>query len=551
MADISKIKIESGVYNIKDEVARENLQILNEKIKNVSKFPNFFIGAFFHGGFGTVEKSTAHFYSSIDGVNFSEFSSNINTMTDNWFRDLSLQYDKTNKKFLMASTGYDTTMDCFIMTSLNFTDWEQHKINLGYMVEHNNRRRWAPDLFFDDNGILYLCIAIEKSGTNENHYMEQILYKCNNLQNLTFTRIGAITLNDKTTKSNYIDGTFCKYNNVYYFLVKNENSKSLELYSVNNIEDVTSYSLINEQVQEKGLPLEGGCMVITDNTLNIYAENYSLYHGYSLLQTQLKEMPTIRSSSKWLSTLTNKTYTESPENYDARHGSVLYITDDEAKQIILNNTNISFNRTNAIEIPNKTVSFNFYYGKNPSNVIVYPDLKYNLEALSGTITIDNLINPYNCKELIFIQSTKALTININKINGNEVNIIYRNNGGNKSGITKLDLNSGKFDNQTFTIGTTDVINKRTDLIVSRCTGTSYNGIVQLDFDITVKTVASGYMEIAQLPDRFRPRYYYLPNQYKVSNQEIFISSDGIIACNLSNLTKNEVIRCTATYIANN
>ena len=89
MADISKIKIESGVYDIKDEVARENLQILNEKIKNVSKFPNFFIGAFFHGGFGTVEKSTAHFYSSIDGVNFSEFSSNINTMTDNWFRDLS------------------------------------------------------------------------------------------------------------------------------------------------------------------------------------------------------------------------------------------------------------------------------------------------------------------------------------------------------------------------------------------------------------------------------------------------------------------------------
>ena len=59
------------------------------------------------------------------------------------------------------------------------------------------------------------------------------------------------------------------------------------------------------------------------------------------------------------------------------------------------------------------------------------------------------------------------------------------------------------------------------------------------------------MEIAQLPDRFRPRYYYLPNQYKVSNQEIFISSDGIIACNLSNLNQNEVIRCTATYIANN
>lgn len=527
----------------------DNTNEINDLKLKTTKFPNFFVGAFFNGGFGNNLTTKGKFYCSLNGVDFTEFNKNSNINENYDLRDLSLQFDKNNKRFLLACTQYNEQMDCLIFSSNDFVNWEEHKINLGYMLPHENLHRWAPDLFIDDNGNIYLIISIEYNRIDNLPQFKQVLFKCNNSIDLTFERIGEI----ETEYNNIIDGTIAKYNNVYYLLVKNDDTSSLQLYRTNNIEYVGSYELVNSQVNFENLPLEGGCLCFTDDVLNIYAENFSKWHGYTLQQTKLSDFPTIIKNSKWLDSLTNKTYTTAPENFDARHGNVIYINDDEAKSIILNNTDINFTNTNAIKINNQTINFDFYYGNNPENVIVYPNVKYNLGNMSGTITIDNLINPYNCNNIEFLQSTQYLTININKINGVTVNLSYTNNGSNKGNVTILDLNSGRFLQPYKRITLTDITNDLSAVAnISLLSGCNYNGTVVLDFIIKVlQTTSLNNVHIATLPDKFRPLFFNLPQHYVIPNQEIYIDGSGQIHADLRNCSVNQQIRCTAIFIPNN
>lgn len=542
-----------GDLNLKIEKNTKDISEINNKITN---FPNFYIGAFFHGGFGAVSKTDCHFYSSLDGINFSEFNnnSNINNISSSWTKDFSLQFDKNRKRFLLASTGYTEDFDCLIFSSNDFVNWTEHKINLGYMLPHNNFHRWAPDLFIDDDGTIYLCISLERKRESDKvYYMEQVLYKCTDPLNLTFDKIGKIRLNDTSDNSNYIDGSFAKYNNNYYFLVKHVNNSLLELYSVSNIENINGYGLLNSQLQMEGLELEGGCLCFTDTTCNIYAENFTKWHGYSLLQTQLSNFPSFTKNARWLESLTNKTSTTSPEQFDARHGNVIYITDPEAKKIILNNTNISFTKNNAIDVDNYPLDFNFYFGQNPTNVIAYPFTKYSLENSWNTVTIDNLINPYNLPKLTFLQPNHPLTLNINKINGIEKNLTYTNNGSNKTGITVLDLNSGRFEQPFYQLKLDGITNNISSVAnISLLSATNYNGFVYMDFIIKVlQTTTLNNVHIATLPDKFRPRFYNLPQHYVIPNQEIYIDGAGQIHADLRNCSVNQQIRCTAIFIPNN
>ena len=541
--------INEDIFNELNNKVNEN----TEKLSKLTKYPNFFIGAFFSGRFGSVGDATKHhFVCSLNGTDFTEFNTNnnIGELSDRYLGNMCLQFDKNKKRFLLSVTDYTQNYDCLIFTSTDFINWEKHEINLGYLVPHNDLNRWTPNLLVTKNGEIYLILSVEYERVDTTKKFEQILFKCVDKENLSFSKIGTIKLSD--TYDNYIDGSIVEYNNNFFLSVKVEPTGIIQIYSSYDIENLNSYGLLNEYVNFENLPLEAPCLCFTENVCNLYAENFSRWHGYTMQQCRNIEFPNFPKSSKWIDSLTNKVTTTSPEKYDMRGGNIIYITDDDAKEIILNNTDINFTETNAIKIDDKEIDFEFLWGKTPNYAIVYPNCKYAFYNSTGTIEIDNLINPYNCDQVKFVQSQYALTIKINKINGTEVNINYQNNGSSKGGISILDLNTGRFTQPSTVISlASGIIENELSTIakLGLCYAINYNGTVYTDFRIDVTTTPSNQViTIGKLPDGFRPRWVCNAVHSSLADNSIVIENNGEIKANLNSASVGQQIRCSACFV---
>lgn len=446
------LNIQTEIDNKLDEMAEDGtlakiinedlFNELNKKVEKVTEFPNFFIAPFF-SGYGETNQRLIRFYISLDGVHFNATNFEAKNIYEKYGSDLSLQYNPTNKTFYLALTSFDETQDCAIFTSKNLVDWEEHKINLGYLQPHNDLSRWAPDLFVDTDGTLYLTLSVEYKKTNEKTLFEQILFKCNNLENLTFTRIGKINLNDTTENSNYIDGSFGKYNNNYYFIVKHEGAKNIELYQTTTIENLLSYALLNESITLPQMKTEAPSITFTDTTCNIYTENYLDYHGYNMQQCKLRDFPNISKNMILLKTLMDNTSNENKEKYDARHGNVLWITDENAKSQILNSGNIGLNSYNAIYRKDRALYFKGFYGNETERMLLYPDVAWNMQDLTGNVNI-SIINPYNERFIIFYFGKDKFRLAINKIDGVKVNSILNVGTSLLNGFTIYDIYTKSF-----------------------------------------------------------------------------------------------------------
>ncbi|MDD7622621.1 MAG: family 43 glycosylhydrolase [Candidatus Onthovivens sp.] len=425
------LNIQTEIDNKLDEMAKDGtlakiinedlFNELNKKVEKVTEFPNFFIAPFF-SGYGKTNERLLRFYISLDGVHFNATNFTAKNIYEEYATDLSLQYNSLDKTFYLAMTSFDETQDCLIFTSKNLVDWEKHQINLGFLKPHNELGRWAPDLFVDSDGTLYLCLSVEYKKIDETLYFEQILFKCNNLENLTFTRIGNILLNDKTENSNYIDGSFAKYNNNYYFIVKHEGNKNIELYQTTTIENLSSYALLNDSVTLPEMKIEAPSITFTDTTCNIYTENYLDYHGYNMQQCKLRDFPNISKNMILLKTLMDNISDENKEKYDARHGNVLWITDENAKSQILNSGNIGLNSYNAIYRKDRTLYFKGFYGNETERMLLYPNVAWNMADLEGNVNI-SILNPYNERFIIFYFGNNKFRLAINKIDGVQINSI--------------------------------------------------------------------------------------------------------------------------------
>lgn len=370
MPDISKIQIESGTYDIKDVKSR----------KNATMFPNFFVAPFFSGYGSAINKRMLRLYVSLDGINFNATDISATTIYDDYAGDVCLQYDKVTQTFFLSMTNYSEENDCIIYTSKDLKNWSKHKINLGYMSSHNTLHRWAPVLFIDDdeNATLYLSLSVEYKKDDTKTYFKQILFKCNNKENLTFDKLGQILLSDKTDTSNYIDGTFAKKGNIYYFIVKHENAKAIELYSTSMIENINNYSLINESVALENVKLESPSITFTDTTANIYTENYIYRQGMNLQQCKLSDFPNISKNMRFLDSLVDDNNNNvTNESYNARHGNVVYITDENAKRQILNSCEIGFNSYNAIKKKDRNLYLKGIIdsAENGNKIVAYPNMR--------------------------------------------------------------------------------------------------------------------------------------------------------------------------------
>ena len=262
---------------------------LNDKINKLEEkaivFPNFYIGIFYTGGLDGTDIKHPVFKCSLDGKHFTTFNIN-NNITDNYFTDPCLAFDETTKTFMISYTSYDDDRDCIILTSKDFVNWTEHKINLGYMQPHSNLHRWAPKLFVDDNDekTIYLTLSLEyKKDENNNPIFKQVLFKCTNKENLTFINIGDILLENSIAEG-YIDGYIAKNNGIYYFVVKKDNYDTdntgvIQLYTTTDIEQTNYYGLVNNYVNFEGLRVEAPTLLFQNNKVNFYAEIYSFSHG--------------------------------------------------------------------------------------------------------------------------------------------------------------------------------------------------------------------------------------------------------------------------------
>lgn len=538
-------------------INQEIFDELNQKINNLEEisgeFPNFYVAPFFQGDLYGVSQHNVKFYTSLDGVNFTEFNKNadVNTGASNWLRDASLQWDAKNHRFIMSSLGYTDEYDALIYTSEDFVHWTEHKINLGYMVEHSSLHRWAPDLFIDTDGTIYLSLSVERTRVDSTYYFDQVLFKCTDDTNLTFTRVGTIILADTSSTASYIDGSFAKLNNVYYFIVKDEKTATTELYSTNSIESIASYARINNQMNFPGLSLEGGCICVSDDVVNVYAEDHANYHGYALMQTKKADFPTnYDNKAVFLQSLHYNTSDTNTGKYDARHGNVIYITDPEAKKIILNNTDISFTNTNALVLKNEYIDFYSYFGTSPSTVTVYPNVTYGLGTIAGDITIDNLINPYCQENIKFADSNQYGNIKINKINGVTRNINYqRRTNKFGDGITIMDFvgaNGGRFRETQHYASLSNFTNAGADVTVTAVSGSEFNGVVTINFTITVNNTSSGEILIGTFDEVFRP-YATILASHKDMDKGIYINREGKLYGNFTGVSANTTIACSATF----
>lgn len=352
----------------------------NNKIKN-----NIFIGTFFDG---TTEK--IKFVTSLDGEDFSD----ILTDVDLSGRDPQIVYDETRKKFYISCTWGSNTTDCdFTMyVTEDFETFETKKINLGILAN----RRWAPELFFDTDGTLYCFISIGSADDNMTIYKSV----CTDIDNMTFSTATPISLGS----SSYIDPSVTKKDNVYYMIVKDEVTYKQEIYSSVNL---TYWTRINADILQSGESCEGGMMTIINDKFTFYGDTWQSFGYYIMSQTT---DPTSFNTFYRPDSLHNK-----------RHGTVLYLTDQEAVRLITSLPSYT-NNENLVPVRSQEYELNGSYDK----VIVMPGFVYRITA---NTTITNLINAYDTPFFNFYFAMGAggtLTIN------NVINSEYQTKAINKT-----------------------------------------------------------------------------------------------------------------------
>lgn len=518
MADISKIQIQSGIYNLKDETSRNEIAKVQ---KNAMKFPNFFIAPFF-SGYGTTSQRLIRMFISLDGIHFNATNFSAQGIYTEYGSDMSIVYDTTTQTFFLAMTSFDETKDALIFSSKDFKNWEKHSIDLGYKLAHNTLARCAPSLFVDDDGTMYLSLSTEYKKDSTKTYLKQELYKCTNKETLIFEKIGQIALNDVSDTSNYIDGTFAKRNNIYYFIVKHENSKAIELYSTSSIEALNSYSLINDSVAMENVKLESPSITFTDTTANIYTENYIYYTGMNLQQCKIRDFPNITKNMIKLETLSdNSNNLSSNELYNAKHGNVMYVTDDNAKLQILNNCDIGLNSYNAITKPNRNLSLKEFIDANIVNankIVAYPNVGWDINELTGDLDIE-VLNPYNQRFLHFYCGKTKPNIKINAVNNIATTIEHKVTDLETNNIITFDLAKSVFLEKQLFFGIAGIENNLNDNInISTFFAFARSGMVSIDMIINVKSATSGNVTIAKLKQ-------YLPNTVQVFS----VFANGMIA----------------------
>lgn len=492
MADISKIQIESGTFDIKDEISRE-------KVNKVA-YNNIFVGTFFD-----VTSLRVHFVTSLDGQNWSEFNRDV-VITG--VRDPQLTYNPNNKTFYLCVTKGGPGVNTTIFTSTDFINWTEHPIALGY-----NAVCWAPELFFDDNDKVYLTISVGELGSMKIHLLE-----CTNLETFTFTNDIILPLNI----DDVIDSSIIKYNGAYYLTVKNNTTSKQMIFVSNNL---LNFSVLNNDVLNMNVECEGGQLLNINDRWYFYGDTWMNYGLYGFMQSD---------------DITNFGYLIPNGLSGYRHGSVLYLEDREAINLITSLED--YNTTSRVTEGNRIILLSGNYDK----LVVIPDFIYRINA---TTTITELVNPYNLQFMPLIFTTnRSATITLPLGTGGGQSTTISNSYSNNEKLMIVNLQDTRFINGgriKKTISASDLYdeNNTSDWTTTLHTAILSDNMLHLEFTITKKVASSSVAPIT-FKAPFRPL-----NSTQLNNDQgvnMFIRANGTIG-GANSCTQNQATYCYVTF----
>ena len=262
-------------------------------------------------------------------------------------------------------------------------------------------------------------------------------------------------------------------------------------------------------------------------------------------------MPNISKKAERLKTLKYNDDTDfnNKNKYDARAGNILYLQSNIAKQIILNNTDISFSDTSSPTIKNAQFDYISMYPEGYSGAVVaFPNLAYVMKFSGSDIIIPNLINPFSLRRLKFILGNTSQKITIQKLNGEDVNIIFNNLGYSNNNIIYFDFNKKQFVNNNESIGSSDLIGNNGDVKITWISNIKQNGLVMLDIIFTVQAQNLEEITVATLPEGYKPaKFVQIANR---NNIDLYITNAGEIKGTFANMKENDILRVNAIYLVN-
>ena len=373
MADISKITIQSGTYDVKDEKARNRLNLTD----------NIYLGCFFDPD----DLNKLVFKISLDTKNWQTLSK----LTING-RDPSIIYYKGY--FYIAVTNFTASRDLIIYKSSDLVNFETHNINMG-LLSYNSR--WAPEFYVEDDNVYLLISAREESDGKFKILISDIdlsTFECSNLTNI----------NPDNTLS-LIDPQLIKIDNNYYLTVSDQTTSGQSYVKIYKSTTIGNWSVYNSNVFKTCNHVEGSYILPIGNRYLIYGDPAYIS---GLLMIETRDLSVSDSEGQ-------------PTDYiisvqgsrDIKHGSILYCNIDENKDIVYrliedNNMNVNYQTSpmkmsHIINLTNESVDTEWI----TDNTIIFVGGNSNS-------TIEKLFNPFRVKEFKICfagSSTASLTIN--------------------------------------------------------------------------------------------------------------------------------------------
>lgn len=381
--------MEDGIYNAHNKISP--LKYIEQDVKamkfNTNSIDDLYLGVFFDS-----DNDTETFlYASTNGVNFERIS---NTPIGS-YRDCDITF-YNNKFYIFATQELGENISDFkVLVSDNLVSWKEYKINVGLRNDGNNKV-WAPELFIDDDGRMYLILS-KQIGEMTDTVTHQTLANLRpyivdvvDLEKLQFNNPREIIL-DNTNK---IDGHIIKKDGVYYLFIKkelNEGNKINGRIEIWKSADLVNWINITYGIQSFfNATFEAPCIEKVNEEYYLYCDNCGnekesyFYYAKSTDLINWSEIKRVEANPITI-----------------RHGSVRKIKDYRAKQIIENVLTYSIicDDNNSLSLYNK-------------QILLHENTSQILNKYIHLFTIKTITNYKSCSITFKLVDTQGMNMNI-------------------------------------------------------------------------------------------------------------------------------------------
>ncbi len=368
MADISKITIESGTYNVKDEKARN--------IINVND--NMYLGCFFDAN----DSNKLVLKLSKDAKNFQTIKK-----LDIVGRDPSIIY--YNGYFYIAVTNYTATRDLIIYKSSDLINFETNYVSMGLLSWNS---RWAPEFYVEDNNVKLLISAKE---TSESKFK---ILMCD----IDLTNFECSNMSDITPGSNisFIDPQLIKIGDTYYLTVSNQETLGESYVYIYSSSTIGNWSLVNGNVFKTCQHVEGSYILPISNRFLIYGDPAYISGIVYVDTNNLAVTDSIGQPRDNIISINGL--------WDVKHGSVMECNSNELKDVIYNLIDVYNINPNYI-----SEKMEMYHDINIVNETKdhewFCDKTLIIIGGNSLSTIKKLYNPFRAKEIkiVFMGASTA------------------------------------------------------------------------------------------------------------------------------------------------